>query len=202
MAISLAKGDKPISLVKSSGESLTKISMGLGWDPAGSNSGKSGSFFSKLKAATASRSIDLDASVIMCSTGGSVIDTVFFGHKRSNDGSIVHSGDNLTGAGDGDDEVIKVDLTKVSNSVTDLVFVINSYSGQTFNEVENVFARVMDEKGKEMVRYNLAESASNTGVYIAKVSRNSSGKWEFAPIGEFADGQTAMNMAAGLTRVL
>lgn len=179
MTLSLNKGSS-LSLKKDDGSVLTNVRLGLGWDAA-----KRGLF--------GGGEIDLDASAVMLS-GSNVVDTVYFGQLRSNDGSIVHSGDNLTGAGDGDDEVINVDLTRIPANVQSVVFVITSYSRQKFSTVKNVFARVIDATNgnKEVVRYNLAESANSTANVIAKITRDGNG-WAFAAIGEFTDGKTAQD---------
>ena len=129
--------------------------------------------------------MDLDASAIMFDSSGKDVDTVYYGRLLSHDGSVQHSGDNLTGEGDGDDEVITVNLRSVSANIKTIVFVITSYSGQKFNEVKNVFARVSDGvSGQETVRYNLAESSDATGLVIAKLTRADNG-WDFTAIGEF-----------------
>jgi tellurium resistance protein TerZ len=127
MALSLTKGQK-ISLEKENGGGLSKVAMGLGWDAA------------------RGQSIDLDASCIMFNATKNIIDTVWFGQLQSKDGSVKHSGDNLTGAGDGDDETITVDLTRVLANVNSLVFTINSFTGQTFDQIENAFCRLVNPK--------------------------------------------------------
>lgn len=187
MGISLNKG-QGISLTKQNGSPLSKIRLGLGWDAVSSGGG----FFGF----GGGGEIDLDASAILFDASGREVDVVYYGQLKSRDGSIRHSGDNLTGAGDGDDEQIVVDLTSIPSNVQTVVFTINSYSGQKFNQVKNVFARVVDlsdGRETETVRYDLAESKNNTGVLIAKVARNGAG-WDFTAIGEFSDGKTASKM--------
>lgn len=182
MSISLTKGNT-VSLAKKDGSALTKVTLGLGWDAA-----KKGLFGGFLGG-----DIDLDASALLYDAQGRNTEIVYFGHLNSKDGSVRHSGDNLTGAGNGDDEQIVVDLTRVPAGIQHIVFTINSYSGQKFDQVKNVFARVVDSSDRnntEIVRYNLAESASKTGVVIAKVSRQGLG-WAFTAIGEYGDGRTA-----------
>lgn len=177
MAITLNKGSS-LSLKKSDGSGLTQVRLGLGWDAA-----KSGFF---------GGSVDLDASAIMLDASAKDVDTVYFGKLKSKDGSVKHSGDNLTGAGDGDDEQITVDLANVPENVKTIVFVITSYSGQKFSAVKNVYARVVDTSAgeTEVVRYNLAESKDNTANVIAKITREGAG-WAFTAIGEFTNGRTA-----------
>ena len=117
MAINLEKGQK-INLEKADGSSLQQIFLGVGWDVA-----KSKGLFGF---GGGSGDIDLDASVILFDENKQVVDVVYFGQLRSKDGSIVHSGDNLTGAGDGDDEVIRVNLNQVPSHVKSLAFTMES----------------------------------------------------------------------------
>lgn len=192
MAISLEKGSV-LSLKKSDGGQLTKVLMGLGWDEAKQKKGLFGGF-------TASADIDLDASVIMLDGSGRVLDTVYYGspNLRSKDGSIRHAGDNLTGSGDGDDEQINVDLSAVPASVQSLVFVITSYSGQTFDQIENVYCRLADVSSgreSEFVRFDLKERANQTGMVMAKVYRSGS-EWLFAAVGASGRGKTAHDLHA------
>ena len=180
MSINLEKGQK-INLQKADGSELKRIYMGLGWDAATGFFGGGGS-------------IDLDASVAMFSETKELLDTVWFGQLYSKDGSIRHSGDNLTGAGDGDDEVINVDLSTVPSNVKTLVFVINSFRGQTFDKVKNCFARLVDSvENKEISIYKLSEKGSHTGMIMAKVYRHD-GKWKMAAIGKPSNGRTVKNL--------
>lgn len=182
MSINLEKGQK-IDLKKADGTGLKRIFMGLGWDPAGGILGYG------------AKSIDLDASCALFSENKELIDTVSFRQLRSRDGSIVHSGDNLTGAGDGDDEVINVDLSSVPNNVKSIVFTINSYRGQTFNDVKNCFARLVDSvENKEICIYKLAEKGKHTGMIMAKVYRHGDG-WKIAAMGTPCNGATIQNIA-------
>lgn len=182
MPLSLAKGQK-ISLNKEAGGSLARVMMGLGWDarkPAG--------FFG------GGGDIDLDASCLMFNEAKMLVDQVWFRQLRSQDGSIVHSGDNLTGAGDGDDEKIQVDLSKVPAHVQAMVFVVNSFRGDTFDHVANAFCRLVDTaSGKEIARYDLAAKGSHTGVIMAKLYRHN-GEWKMHAIGEGATGRTFHDM--------
>jgi tellurium resistance protein TerZ len=144
MAINLQKGQK-ISLSKESGGTLSKVVMGLGWDAKKSGGGMLKGMFG----GGSSSSIDLDASCVLFNDQNKVVDTVYFGQLKSRDGSIVHTGDNRTGDGDGDDEQIIVDLDKIPATVKSLVFTVSSYTGQTFAEVENVLLnqiRITDEQ--------------------------------------------------------
>jgi stress response protein SCP2 len=123
MAVNLQKGQK-ISLDKEAGSALTKVVMGLGWDVA-----KKKGFFGF---GGGSAEIDLDTSCLMFDEAGQMVDIVWFRQLQSKDGSIKHSGDNRTGAGEGDDEQIMVDLSRVPANVKSLVFTVNSFTGQTF----------------------------------------------------------------------
>ena len=194
MSISLAK-NQTIDLKKSDGGTLTKVRMGLGWDERAAAPTKK-RFFGRLAAATSSgEGIDLDASVILIGSGR-VVETVYFGNLTSKDGSVRHTGDNLTGAGDGDDESIVVDLSQVPVNVDHLVFTINSYTGETFNQVANAFARIVDSNNRdqELARYELTGSGSHTAMVMAKVSR-SGGGWSFTAIGNPGNGRTAKDLA-------
>ena len=175
--------NQSLSLAKADGSALTKVQLGLGWDAV-----RKGGLRGLLGDAG---EIDLDASAILVG-GGRVQDTVFYGQLTSRDGSIRHTGDNLTGQGDGDDEQIVVDLNAIPANIDKVVFVITSYSGQTFNKVENVFARVVDISGtgQEVVRYDLgANTGDGTANIIAKLTR-SAGGWAFTALGTPANGRT------------
>lgn len=185
MSINLSKGQK-ISLSKDGG-ALTKVKMGLGWDPV---TVKKGLF----RKAQPEQAIDLDASVVLLDGSGGVIDTVWFRQLRSKDGSIEHTGDNLTGDGDGDDESIRVDLTGVPANVQTLAFTVTSFSQQGFGDVANAFCRVVDETaGSEFARYDLSAQGSHQAMVIAKVYRHD-GEWKMAALGETGPGKTVMEI--------
>lgn len=182
MSINMTKGQK-ISLSKDGG-SLTRVKMGLGWDPV--SSPKKGLF----KRSAPEKQIDLDASVVLLDDNRQVVDTVWFRQLRSKDGSVQHTGDNLTGAGDGDDESILVDLSSVPQNVSVLAFTVNSFSAQGFGEVANAFCRVVDETtGEEFARYDLSAQGSHSALVIAKVYRHS-GEWKMAALGDPGAGKT------------
>lgn len=190
MSINLIKGQK-IDLTKQDGTTLNRVFMGLGWDEAGSKGGiLSGIFGGGSK----SGSIDLDASCVMLDENKNVVDTVYFGKLYSADGSVRHSGDNLTGAGDGDDEIINVDLQTVPERVKTIVFTINSFRGQTFNEVDNCFARLVDTNtNQEISIYKLKEQGSHTAMIMCKLYRHN-GVWKMAAIGTPASGRTVNDL--------
>lgn len=196
MGLSLSKGQS-LSLTKADGGSLSKVRMGLGWDSAAPV--KRG-LFGRGTAAE----VDLDASAIFFDASGKVLDTVWFQQLNSKDGSTRHTGDNLTGAGDGDDETILVDLTKVSAAVSQIVFVISSYSQQTFDAVKNAFSRLVDDSSAgapEVARYQLTDSGPHTAMIMSKVSRDGDG-WTFKAIGERATGRSAMDLLTASAKVL
>ena len=195
MAVNLQKGQK-ISLNKEAGSTLTKIQMGLGWDVAQSGSGKKGGFLSGLfgGGAGGGDSIDLDASCIMFDSNKQPVDAIWFGQLNSKDGSITHTGDNRTGAGDGDDEVINVDLSRIPANIQSLVFTVNSFTGQTFETVENAFCRIVNaSNNSEVARYNLSSQGSHTAMVMAKVYRHN-GEWKMHAIGETASGRTFQDL--------
>ena len=185
--VSLNK-NQTISLKKQS-TALSKLHFGLGWDPIKKE--KKG-FLSSLFGGITD-SIDLDASCIMLDVNGKNIDEVWFCHLKSKCRSVIHSGDNLTGEGDGDDEVIKVDLTKLPFEVEYLVFTVNSFRGQTFNDVDNAFCRVLDQNNQELARYQLTEQGPHTGIIIATLKRNG-GSWDFIAQGYPCTGETVEDM--------
>ncbi|KOG52919.1 Tellurium resistance protein terZ [Streptomyces griseoflavus] len=185
MTVNLDKGQK-ISLSKSGGGELSVVRMGLGWQAAARKG-----FLAKLMA----REIDLDASAVLFA-GQEPVDVVFFQHLISDDGSVRHTGDNLVGgAGQGgDDEVIYVDLQRVPAHIDQIVFTVNSFTGQTFAEVQNAFCRLVDEStGQELARYTLTGGGQYTAQIMAKVRRTGGG-WEMAAIGEPAAGRTFQDL--------
>jgi tellurium resistance protein TerZ len=146
--------------------------------------------------------IDLDASCLLFDAGGNLLDQVWFRQLASTDGSIVHSGDNRTGAGDGDDETINVDLTRVPAAVQSLVFTVNSFTGDSFDRIENAYCRVVDlSDGKEMARYDLTGSGPHTGQVMAKLVRSGDG-WEMKALGERTTGRTFKDMMGNILATL
>ncbi len=173
--VSLTKGQQ-VSLKKDGGVALTRITMGLGWDPVVTK--KRGLF-----GGGGGSNIDLDASAMMFA-GRQLADLAYYGQLTSKDGSIQHEGDNLTGEGDGDDEVINVDLTRLPSQVTQVLFIVTSYRGQTFEQVDNAFCRLIDQTNRsELARYTLAGGMPFTGIVMAKVFRAGSG-WKLQAMGE------------------
>lgn len=194
MAVSLEKGQK-ISLDKTAGSALTQIKMGVGWDVIKSK----GLFgFGGGK----SEDIDLDASCLMFSGNGELVDAIWFQQLVSQDGSIRHSGDNRTGAGDGDDETITVDLTRVPAQVKSLIFTVNSFRGQTFEKVQNAYCRLLNaQNSQEVAKYNLSCQGGHTGLVVAKLYRHD-GEWKMHAIGDNATGRTFHDMMPQLTALV
>ncbi len=200
MALSLAKGQK-ISLDKEAGSALTRVIMGLGWDVAQSQSGGTG-FLGKVFGGGGNKNVDLDASCAMFDENKNPLDIVYFGQLKSKDGSITHTGDNRTGEGDGDDEQIIVDLSKVPANVKSLVFTINSYEGQTFNEIDNAFSRIVNaSNNQEIARYTLTGGGTHTAMIMAKIYRHN-GEWKMHAVGEPANGKTIGDLIAPMLNVL
>jgi tellurium resistance protein TerZ len=182
MSVNLQKGQK-ISLDKEGGGGLSRVTMGLGWDSI-----KSKGFFGF--GGGKSEAVDLDASVVMFDESNKPVDVIWFRQLKSKDGSIVHTGDNRTGAGDGDDEQITVDLTAVPASVKSLVFTVNSFTGQTFATVENAYCRLINAGNQQEVAcFNLSVTGSHSAQIMAKLYRHG-GEWKMHAIGENGSGRT------------
>ncbi|RCK50685.1 chemical-damaging agent resistance protein C [Thalassospira profundimaris] len=178
MAVSLQKGGN-VSLTKEA-PGLSKVIVGLGWDPR----------------ATDGTDFDLDASVFICGEDGKVLSDghfVFYNNTKSPDGSVEHTGDNRTGAGEGDDEQVKVDLGKVPAEVKKLVFAVTIHEAaarkQNFGQVGNAFMRVINQDGdKELARYDLSEDYSvETAMIFGEVYRHND-EWKFKAIGAGFEG--------------
>lgn len=191
MAISLSKGQK-IDLTKTN-PGLTKIMVGLGWDTNKYDGGKD---------------FDLDASVFCLNAQGkanSESDFIFYNNPKNSNGSVVHTGDNRTGAGDGDDEKVDVDLAAVPAEIDKIAFCITIYEGQArsqnFGQVSNAFVRIVDEQsGTELIRYDLGEDFSvETAVVVGELYRHS-GEWKFSAVGSgFQDGLGGLARNYGLS---
>ena len=195
MAVNLTKGQK-ISLSKTDGSALKQVFLGCGWDVAKKEGGFLGKFFG------GSDQIDLDASVILFDQNQKFVDAIYFGQLTSLDGSVKHSGDNLTGAGEGDDEVIYVNLDQVLSRVQSLVFTISSFRGQTFQNVANAFVRLVDQSThQEVARYNISAQGHYTSLIVAKIYRHN-GEWKMHAIGEPCEGRTFKEMLPSIIPVL
>ena len=191
MSVNLSKGER-ISLEKKGGGELTRVRMGLGWDAVT----KKGLFGRKK-----SKDIDLDASCVVLDEARNELDAVWFKKLKSSDGSIQHTGDNLTGEGEGDDESIIVQLDRLSDRVQTLVFTVTSYSSQGFSEVANASCRLVDERGgAEVARFDLSATGPHTAMIMATVYRQGSG-WKMAAIGDTGQGKTYKDMTAMIRNV-
>lgn len=182
MPVSLQKGQK-VSLTKDN-PGLKKVVVGLGWDVNAFDTG--GDF-------------DLDAAAFLLGDSGKVADSddfVFYRNLTHSSGSVVHQGDNLTGIGDGDDEQIKVDLSKVPDSVTKIAFTVTIYEAeqrrQNFGQVNNAFIRIYNEaNGEEILRYDLGEDFSiETAAVFGELYKNGD-EWKFNAIGSGYQGGLA-----------
>ena len=185
MSVSLSKGGN-VSLTKLA-PALTAVSVGLGWDVR----------------TTSGVDFDLDASALLCNDAGKVVSDshfVFFNNLTSPDGSVEHTGDNLTGEGEGDDESINVNLAKVPAEVAKIVIPVSIYDAetrrQTFGQVTNAFMRVVDRvSGEELARYDLTEDASSETAMIFGELYRRDGEWKFRAVG-----QGYSNGLAGIAR--
>ncbi|MER8237191.1 TerD family protein [Streptomyces sp. NPDC094049] len=183
--VSLQK-NQTVSLVKNGRPLLSQVKMGLGWEPA-----------------YRGKDIDLDASVIAYGPQRNHLDSCYFGKLAILGGSVKHSGDNLTGEGAGDDEVIVVDLGRLPAEATGLVFTVNSFSGQKFTEVAKAYCRLMDAAtGEELVRFDLTTAEPQTGVMMAKLIKQFSGEWEMTAMGEFVKSRTVRGMVKPAAQAL
>ncbi len=178
MSVSLQKGGN-VSLDKVA-PGMTKMLIGLGWD----------------ERATDGAMFDLDASIFLLKADGKVRgdnDFIFYNNLTSSDGSVVHQGDNRTGAGDGDDEAVKIDLTKVPAEVDKIsvtVTIDDAVSrNQNFGQVANAFIRVVnDESNEEVARYDLSEDYSiETAMIFGEIYRHGS-EWKFKAVGQGYEG--------------
>ncbi|MEV3929592.1 TerD family protein [Streptomyces sp. NPDC053728] len=183
--VSLQK-NQTVSLVKGGRPLLSQVKMGLGWEPA-----------------FRGKDIDLDASVVAFGPDRKHLDSCYFGKLSILNGAIKHSGDNLTGEGAGDDEVIVVDLGRIPADATGLVFTVNSFTGQKFTEVAKAYCRLIDAAtGEELVRFDLTGAEPQTGVMMAKLIRQFSGEWEMTGMGEFVKSRTVRGMVKPAAKAL
>ncbi|MER8045130.1 TerD family protein [Streptomyces sp. NPDC094032] len=183
--VSLQK-NQTVSLVKGGRPLLSQVKMGLGWEPA-----------------YRGKDIDLDASVIAYGPQRNHLDSCYFGKLSILNGAVKHSGDNLTGEGAGDDEVIVVDLGRLPADATGLVFTVNSFSGQKFTEVAKAYCRLMDAAtGEELVRFDLTTAEPQTGVMMAKLIKQFTGEWEMTAMGDFVKSRTVRGMVKPAAQAL
>jgi stress response protein SCP2 len=187
LAINLQKGQR-VDLTKGN-PGLSKIMVGLGWDPV--QSGGGGGLFGGLFGGGGAANIDCDASVILLGANDKLQnnkDVVYFGNLKSPDGSVQHSGDNLTGDGDGDDEQVMIDLSRVPSHVQKLVFVVNIYDcvkrKQHFGMIKNAFIRVVNPgNNQELIHYNLTDNYSGLTCLVTGEIYRHGNDWKFGAIG-------------------
>jgi tellurium resistance protein TerD len=190
VGVSLSKGGN-VSLTKEA-PGLTAVVVGLGWD---------------VRTTTGS-DFDLDASALLCTDAGKVVSDkhfVFFNNLRSPEGAVEHTGDNLTGEGEGDDEQIKVNLATVPAEVSKIVFPVSIYDAdsrtQNFGQVRNAFIRVVNQAdSSELARYDLTEDASTeTAMVFGELYRNGA-EWKFRAVGQgYASGLAGIAADFGVT---
>lgn len=174
MGVSLAKGGN-VSLSKEA-PGLTAVLVGLGWDVR----------------TTTGTDYDLDASALLCDDSGKVVSDqhfIFYNQLKSPDGSVEHTGDNLTGEGEGDDEAVKVNLAEVPATITKIAFPVSIHDaenrGQSFGQVRNAFIRVVNQADNvEIARYDLSEDASTeTAMVFGELYRHGT-EWKFRAVGQ------------------
>lgn len=194
MSVNLQKGQK-VDLTKGNA-GLKRLVVGLGWDAAEPQKG----FFGMKK----TKNIDCDASALVCGAGGKLMDKsdiVYFGNLRHKTDAIIHLGDNLTGAGEGDDEQLIIELNKVPANYEKIVFVVNIYKAyernQHFGMIKNAFIRIVDaDTNKELCRYNLSENYdAMTAMVFGEVYRYK-GEWKFSAIGQATQDKGLGELAA------
>ena len=173
MAVTLSKGQN-VSLSKTD-PALKHILIGLGWDARSSDG----------------QPFDLDASLFMTGDNKKVPSDayfIFYNQLKSPEGAVEHTGDNLTGEGEGDDETIQVALNKLGANIKTLIFTVSSYRGQTFSKVSNAFCRLLNAaNNQEVARYNLSAAGNHTGQIMAKLYRHE-GEWKMQALGEPCQG--------------
>lgn len=176
MGVSLSKGGN-VSLTKEAGSAgLHNVTIGLGWEAR----------------STTGTDFDLDATAIACGTSGKVLSDghfIFFNNLKLADGTIEHTGDNLTGEGDGDDEAIKVNLGAMVPEIDKIVFPVSIYDGETrsqsFGQVRNAYVRVVnDAGGTELARYDLSEDASTETAMVFGELYRAGAEWKFRAVGQ------------------
>lgn len=188
MSVNLQKGQK-VDLTKGN-SSLNKIIVGLGWDEKKKESGK-GLFGALFSGGGTTQNIDCDASAIMCKNGkvSNEKDLIYYGNLQHKSKSVIHMGDNLTGAGDGDDEQITVELSKVPEEYDRVVIVVNIYDvlkrKQHFGMIENAFIRIVDSRtNTELCKYNLSENYDDMYAMVFGELYRHNNEWKFNAIGE------------------
>ncbi|MEU0845208.1 TerD family protein [Streptomyces sp. NPDC005962] len=174
MGVSLSKGQNVV--LNQDGAPLADVTVGLGWDAL----------------PTAGADVDLDASAVICGPGQKVVSDqhfVFYNNLTSPDGAVRHTGDNLTGDGDGDDEQLLIDLDRLGDKVGQVVFTVSIHDaerrGQNFGQVDDAYIRVMDNlTGREMCRYELSYDAVGETAMVFGALYRRGGEWKFRAVGQ------------------
>jgi stress response protein SCP2 len=187
--ILLTRGQE-MALATDEGQPLTRLQMGLGWDK------KPGAGFIGSGAPDA----DLDASAVQFA-GGQLFDLAFYNHLQTRDGSVVHLGDNITGRGEGDDEQLTVDLTRVYAKVDTILFLVSSYQGHTLEWIDNAYCRLVDDHDVELARFTLTAGVPRTGLVMAKLFRDGE-QWRLKAIGQGIAVTVPTESVDALTRFL
>ena len=169
--IELSKGQELV-LADEAGQPLGRLRMGLGWDKE-----RTAGFMG-----TGAPEVDLDASAVAFADG-QLADLAFYNNLQTRDGSVVHLGDNLTGRGEGDDEVITVDLSRVHPKIDTVFFMVSSYHGHTLEWIANAYVRLVDDHDVELARFTLTGGMPQTGMAMAKIFRDGE-QWKLRAIGE------------------
>ena len=182
MSINLQKGQK-IDLTKGN-SNIKKLIIGLGWDTSNSKT-----------------NIDCDTSVLVLDNNDKLKEMVYFGNKNSTDNAIIHSGDNLTGYGDGDDEIILINIPAIEQSISKLIFVVNIYKcddrKQDFGMVKNAYIRIINESTKEeLAKFNLTDDyAGRTALLTGEIYKYN-GEWKFNALGQGSNDKSLREMAS------
>ncbi|WP_134742051.1 TerD family protein [Nocardioides sp. 503] len=169
--IELTKGQE-LALTTDDGRPRTRLHVGLGWDKI-PTAGAMG---------TGAPDVDLDASAVQFA-GGQLFDLAFYNNLRTRDGSVVHLGDNTTGSGEGDDEVITVDLERVHGPVDTIILLVSSYQGHSLTWIDRAYVRLVDEHEEEFARFRITAGVPETGLVMAKLVRDGAG-WTLVALGE------------------
>ncbi len=165
-------GGQEMALATEDGQPLTRLHLGLGWDKE-----RTAGFIG-----TGAPDVDLDASAVEFA-GGQLFDLAFYNNLQTRDGSVVHLGDNLTGRGEGDDERLTVDLSRVYRQVDTIVFLVSSYQGHSLEWINNAYCRLVDDNDVELARFTVTGGVPQTGLVMAKLFRDGE-QWRLRAIGK------------------
>jgi stress response protein SCP2 len=169
--IELTRGQE-MALTTDDGRPLVRLQMGLGWDE------ERGAGF----IGTGRPHVDLDATAVQFADG-QLFDIAFYNHLETRDGSVVHLGDNISGSGEGDDERLTVDLSRVYAKVDTILFLVSSYQGHSLDWIDNAYCRLVDDHDVELARLTLTDGTPRTGLVMAKLFRVGD-DWRLRAIGE------------------